>query len=640
MNLTDLQHSVFLQALGSAILNSLWQTLILWLLYETACASYKNASSRFKNNLSTIFLFFSFVLFSSTLVFEIYKHTNAVIMPVAGTLTVIDHNDNSALGNLFSKIATSLPYLSAAYILLLLFLTVKLFNAYRYVYLISNKHLIAPPEYLQHFASNLAKQLKPSKKISVWISEHIDVPATVGFIKPIILIPVASLNHLSGEQLEAIILHELSHIRRNDFITNILISVVETILFFNPFVAMLSKAAKRERENCCDDFVLKFQYDPHSYATALLRLEQSRITSMKLALGAVSGKKQLLSRIRRITNDTKSARQLNYGQKLMALLLVTAIICSIAWLSPQETPSLKTSEVKNKAVPLQLSPVNDPVTLQSEKKDGTMKNQTVKHEKKNTVPAPDLTEDNFSDTLKNILPDTFSKELKNLVLNAALASSKFVLDEKKFKLPDINVKNFFPGNTNFSINLSNINFSQLNNGLAEAYKQINAVDWKKVGSDINKAFNQAHLDKLATKEQMNKWMEGAKEYSKQLEEKAKEMQLQKISLEQLRIQKQLQSHDSLMLTTFINNSSNDCNNSYEYTTQNFTNSTTSMPVFFISSPKHGKVNVKRNTRIFVRHPRNIKYSQVAPRLLQFTFNQTSKNPSPESMVNMVITDNP
>src|SRR5690242_20902162 len=155
MNLTDLQHSVFLQALGSAILNSLWQTLILWLLYETACASYKNASSRFKNNLSTIFLFFSFVLFSSTLVFEIYKHTNAVIMPVAGTLTVIDHNDNSALGNLFSKIATSLPYLSAAYILLLLFLTVKLFNAYRYVYLISNKHLIAPPEYLDRKSTRL-----------------------------------------------------------------------------------------------------------------------------------------------------------------------------------------------------------------------------------------------------------------------------------------------------------------------------------------------------------------------------------------------------------------------------------------------------------------------------------------------------
>ena len=129
-----------------------------------------------------------------------------------------------------------------------------------------------------------------SRKVSVWISQHIDVPATIGFIKPVILIPFASLNNLSGDQLEAIILHELSHIKRNDYLINIMVAVIETILFFNPFVVLLSKVIKRERENCCDDFVLQYRYDPHSYAYALLRLEQSRATNLKLAIGAVSGK--------------------------------------------------------------------------------------------------------------------------------------------------------------------------------------------------------------------------------------------------------------------------------------------------------------------------------------------------------------
>ncbi len=153
----------------------------------------------------------------------------------------------------------------------------KLFAAYRYVYIISNKRLQAAPEMLQIFASKVAMQMKIVRKVTVWISQHIDVPATIGFIKPVILIPFASLNNLSRDQLEAIILHELSHIRRNDYIINIIVSLIETILFFNPFVTLLSAVIKRERENCCDDFVLQYRYDPHSYASALLRLEESRI---------------------------------------------------------------------------------------------------------------------------------------------------------------------------------------------------------------------------------------------------------------------------------------------------------------------------------------------------------------------------
>ena len=76
MDLAALQHSVFLQALGSAILNSLWQCFILWLIYETISASYKSASARFKNNLGTLLLFCSFGWFLITLVFKIFNQQN------------------------------------------------------------------------------------------------------------------------------------------------------------------------------------------------------------------------------------------------------------------------------------------------------------------------------------------------------------------------------------------------------------------------------------------------------------------------------------------------------------------------------------------------------------------------------------
>ena len=173
-------------------------------------------------------------------------------------------------------LATLLPYLSVAYIFLLLFLMAKLFTAYRHVHYIAHKNLLNPPAALDLFASQVSLQMEIPKKIKIWISNHIEVPATIGFIKPVILIPFASLNHLTVHQLEAVILHELSHIKRNDYFINLLISIIETILFFNPFIALFIKIIKSERENCCDDFVLQYRYDPHSYASALLRLEQSR----------------------------------------------------------------------------------------------------------------------------------------------------------------------------------------------------------------------------------------------------------------------------------------------------------------------------------------------------------------------------
>ncbi|HVZ97350.1 MAG TPA: M56 family metallopeptidase [Chitinophagaceae bacterium] len=632
MNLTDLQHSVFLQALGSAILNSLWQGLLLWLVYETTCVSYKNASSRFKNNLSTILLFASFIWFIISLSLRMASQSS-LDSDLAGSMVAYNGIHHvSAFENFFSKIAASLPYLSAAYILLLLFLTIKLLKAYRYVYLISNQHLIAPPEALQEFASKVSAQLALTKKISIWISKHIDVPATVGFIKPVILIPVASLNNLSGEQLEAIILHELSHIRRNDFMTNILISVVETILFFNPFIALLSKAVKRERENCCDDFVLKYQYDPHSYATALLRLEQSRINSMKLALGAVSGKKQLLSRIKRITNDQVTSQQLNYGQKLIALLLVTGIICSIAWLSPADNTSAARNTTTNKELHIQPQKVPLPSSYENlqeaMREASSAKNQKISIAKKNltSATANDLV-NKVTDSLTEVFRNSgISNEWKDGFLAANSKLPKFVFDGKKFELPrSINLKNILPGNLNFTIDLSNIDVNKLNKELREAYKQINSVDWEKVQGDIREAFRQAKVNNFSSRGQVDQLMKNAQGYYKLIEDKANQLQLKKILEDQLKIQKQVQQHDSMLTTERLallpantDNSYNTFSNFYQVPSAGephmvYVNTSREEPqdnVIFISTPERNIASPYDKAGVTVRRAaksaRNIK----------------------------------
>ena len=342
MNLSALQNSPFLQSLGWAIANSLWQAAALWIAYHIINGAYKNASAKFRNNLGTVLLSSVFVWFCITL-FSKYFAVESLPAKDAIGFYEVNNIDKASLYNwhdIVDKFTGILPYLSVAYLLLLVFLSLRLINIYRFTHFIKFHGLQKPDTEWKIFTERVARHIGITRKIKLWISHHIDVPATIGFIKPVILIPLASVNKLSPDQLEAIILHELSHIKRNDYLINLFVSLIETILFFNPFVVLLARIIKRERENCCDDFVIQYQYDRYDYASALLSLEQSRNIDLRLAIGATSGKKQLMLRIKRIM-EINSNTNFNYGQKLLALLLITGVFCSVAWLSPENKESKK-----------------------------------------------------------------------------------------------------------------------------------------------------------------------------------------------------------------------------------------------------------------------------------------------------------
>ncbi|MEP7231934.1 MAG: M56 family metallopeptidase [Ginsengibacter sp.] len=537
MNFATLQHSVFLQALGNAILNSLWQAFIIWIIYETINISYKNASSIFKNRVSTFLIFIAFGWFILSLITGFYHDEN--LSPIVfnpASIGTAETSKEAALNiqAVLSYITGSLPYLSISYIFLLAFLMFKLFSSYRYVYFIANRRLQSPPFELQHFASKVATQLNISKKISVWISHHVDVPATIGFLKPVILIPFASINNLSSHQLEAIILHELSHIKRNDYVINLFISVIETILFFNPFILLLAKVIKRERENCCDDFVIQYRYDPHSYASALLRLEQSRRSNLQLAMGAVSGKKQLLTRVKRITNNQIASKQFNYGQKLLALLLVTFIVCSVAWLSPQDKkqnigkPSSSSENLEAPAKPT----LPLPAPRVEKKEIGTSLSE-IKIPKENptrnsrqSISQLSLTGDNSGAAEFDLVKESSDfgeKESDNqdkefYFLGADSKNPKVFFDQKVLKYVPLKLLE------DFSLQKMNIHIDvdELNKNLEEAYKGINSMDWQKIQNDINASLSRLKGDKSSRKEMSELYQEGLKQLLEaKIEKKAK-----------------------------------------------------------------------------------------------------------------------
>ena len=101
------------------------------------------------------------------------------------------------------------------------------------------------------------------------------MPTVIGWLKPVVLLPASALAGLTPRQLEAILAHELAHIRRHDYLVNLLQTLVETLLFYHPAVWWLSRRIRVERENCCDDLAVSLCGDPVAYAAALADLEGS-----------------------------------------------------------------------------------------------------------------------------------------------------------------------------------------------------------------------------------------------------------------------------------------------------------------------------------------------------------------------------
>ncbi|MGD2035625.1 MAG: M56 family metallopeptidase, partial [Bacteroidales bacterium] len=165
-----------------------------------------------------------------------------------------------------------------------------------------------------------ADRLKIKKRVSIYLSHVVRSPATTGFLKPIILIPASLFSGLDPEQLEAIIAHELAHIKRNDYIINILQTFIETIFFFHPAAWYISAQIRKEREHACDDIAIELTGDKVNYARALANAQDFVVHQGNLALTFSPFRQSLLKRIKRL--NTKINMKTNVSEKLMAGLII------------------------------------------------------------------------------------------------------------------------------------------------------------------------------------------------------------------------------------------------------------------------------------------------------------------------------
>jgi bla regulator protein BlaR1 len=201
-----------------------------------------------------------------------------------------------------------------------IFKSLKMISGLLHIQRIRNYKTQTVSEELKHRIELFAGQVGIRQAVRLVQSELVKVPVAVGWLKPMILLPVGIVFQLTPEQLDGILWHELAHIRRRDYLVNILQGIVETIFFFNPGLLWLSSLIRTEREACCDDMVLSRMDRRANYLEALLSFGYGEFKQPGFAMGLGSGN-QLRDRLKRMIN--RENKRLGVVEKVV---LVTGIV--------------------------------------------------------------------------------------------------------------------------------------------------------------------------------------------------------------------------------------------------------------------------------------------------------------------------
>jgi beta-lactamase regulating signal transducer with metallopeptidase domain len=206
-------------------------------------------------------------------------------------------------------------------------LGVKFTGGYIYASRFSTRSTTDLPAIWAARIGKIAGKINLQKKIRTVKSLKVKVPMVTGWLRPVLILPASLLSGIPADQLEAIIAHELAHIKRNDYLVNIIQSLVEIIMFYNPAIWWLSKILRRERENCCDDIALEAGTKSVVYAKALASMQAISLSPPSPAVAIKRNNNHLINRIKRITAMKRNNN--NTKEKLIALSSVAIMLSAL-----------------------------------------------------------------------------------------------------------------------------------------------------------------------------------------------------------------------------------------------------------------------------------------------------------------------
>lgn len=349
MEMLDFISSQIISTIGWTIIHSLWQGVLISLLLATILIFIDKKNTRIRSTISYLALIFLFTVsirtyndldknqsksFQLSTADKSIESSNNIVNNSEASIIPFPSEKSKSLISKYTNLAKG--FISANINLIVLFwfagifiLSIRLLGGIFYTQRLKFCEVIPVDDYWNRQIANLSTKLEITKTVKLLQSKLVKFPITIGYFKPVILLPIGFMSGIPQNQLEIILAHELAHIKRADYILNIFQSIIEVLFFFNPAVWWISKTIRKEREFLCDDLALETCGNSITLAKALLFVENSDYTEAKIAMALIGNKHSLMGRIKRMTHSKKENRVFSATLTIIPmLLLVTFMACS------------------------------------------------------------------------------------------------------------------------------------------------------------------------------------------------------------------------------------------------------------------------------------------------------------------------
>lgn len=371
---------LLIKAIGFTLLHSLWQGLLLSLITALILVGGKNLTSASRYRLLT----WSLALFASATIFTFASYmiqgqniVNLVMSQPVGTtstaaaalpgkyspaesgvyeLSAFAANGMNTAGDFFSR---NTDLIVLVWFLMFCAKSLQLLTGLHGIYRLKNTNVKPVSEFWQNKAEELAEKLNVQAVVRLMESGLARVPMVIGHFKPVILIPIGLINAMSTADVEAILVHELAHIRRRDFIVNILQSLLEMIYFFNPAVIWTSELIRAERENCCDDIAVTQLSNKAVYIRALVSCQEYEHGAPELSMALKNGQGQLMHRVKRLLGQYQSPVT-KMERVILSLLMIVVILTTAAFKVLPERAAVKAELASKEFSGTSVQPIANP----------------------------------------------------------------------------------------------------------------------------------------------------------------------------------------------------------------------------------------------------------------------------------------
>lgn len=267
MILAELQ--AVISSIGWSLIHFLWQGTLITIVYWIITRSIQSIHAKYWTGMALVVISLLVPLTNSI---QLNAQSVAGDTMMLAQPAVIGFQSFSTEHILLYLIETSMPYFVLMWVLTVLFLSFRLIKSWITLAAIKHECLPEDSRKLKQIVKNIAIKLDLPTIPVLKVSQAVLVPAAYGLFKPTVLLPLSLISQIPQNQLEAIIKHELCHLKRNDFVHNIIQLCADILLFFHPGIRWMNNDIRHIREQCCDQMVLSHETEPLTYAKALTNI--------------------------------------------------------------------------------------------------------------------------------------------------------------------------------------------------------------------------------------------------------------------------------------------------------------------------------------------------------------------------------